>query len=208
MIVTPMLLRSWVKAGHIKEGYMDGLREVFKEEIAEKGMGTIDQAIIDQITVDQIINCFALIAHGAAAVMAAFIPPKQQVTFDSTVINGIKAFQRLCEAAAISLDRRRGGSKTPQQSPSREATPQPPREPAGAPTQAPNFSQGGSTATEAVADVDKQGPAPARKPKAASDFRRWQALPNTHGGMHWKQVAEWYATPRNVIGLSGEDKHR
>jgi hypothetical protein len=33
-------------------------------------------------------------------------------------------------------------------------------------------------------------------------------LPNTHQGVHWRQVADWFATPRNINVLSGEDKHR
>jgi hypothetical protein len=214
--VTPMLLRSWLRASHIKEEFLKAVRDVYKEDIAASSTATAEeeQTNMEQVAVDQITRSYALIAQCSAVCMECFIPTGKQHTFHATVISSRRAFQMLCQAAAEALENKprqgasRASSLQPPQDTSRAGTPRPTPLPHNEPSRAPTASPARSTASEAIPDADKQGQLAPRKPKGAADFRRWMGLPNTHQGVHWRQVADWFATPRNINVLSGKDKHR
>jgi hypothetical protein len=212
MVITPMLLRDWLRAGHLKDEYLKAAGSVFKEEIRRTGIDETNGTAMDQAAVEEIIHCYALLANGALVLMSSFIPLDKRGSFHSIVLEAIRAFQRLCQAAveAFEFKPRKGNSRqgTPQAQRGASATPG--LQQLGA-LQAPAASRApspSSVASEDIPDVDRQVAPPARKPKAAGDFKRWQALPNTHQGVHWHQVADRFSTPMNVHVLSGENKHR
>jgi hypothetical protein len=92
MVITPMLLRDWLRAGHLKDEYLKAAGSVFKEEIRRTGIDETNGTAMDQAAVEEIIHCYALLANGALVLMSSFIPLDKRGSFHSIVLEAIQAF--------------------------------------------------------------------------------------------------------------------
>lgn len=90
-VITPVLLRMWLQAQHVKPKYLAAISSVFGREMWAQGFSAVDM----------IVYSYGLTARSNSVILARSMTSKDRDSLNTVVYNGRKAFQNLFEAAAI-----------------------------------------------------------------------------------------------------------
>ena len=196
-IITPILLRIFLKPDHVRPLYLKAVQSVM----------TPSMQLHD---VDAIVACFAAMAKTNTLILALSMSPNDRTNLLTEMRASRKAYQRLYQCAALASASGFKHGHLPISS--RNTTP--------AVSQAPDEEEEGDDEEEYEAsDLHSLGRSDYESlresftvdgtvSKKSLAFKKHMMRPSVHVGLHYGEVAEEYATPNNVNCLAGENKHR
>ncbi|KAL9035485.1 MAG: hypothetical protein Q9180_004837 [Flavoplaca navasiana] len=201
-IITPILLRTWLRPQHIEPYYLEAVNSTM--------MRRFGSALGFDAT-DCIVQCFAHIAKSNTVILSLSMSQKDRETMDWDLKANRKAFQRLYECAAIAATTAFKNGEDPTSSQKTPAPALASRQDSidfddelteySVEEQEERLNNSQIEQLGEVFDIDDAN-------KAALTYQKVQSRPNVHVALHFTDVAAEYATPNNCTTLTGEDKHR
>ncbi|KAI9748387.1 MAG: hypothetical protein M4579_007241 [Chaenotheca gracillima] len=197
-IITPMLLRCWLRKSHVQTQYLQAISLVFRDQMKDSGISALDM----------IVRCYGLMAKSNAVLMAQKFTSADRGRLMEIVKDSRANYQRLCKAAmhASRPGRSRSVTRSPTPTMSRSQSrmsfsgldTQP-----GTPTAVHDYNEPENEFDDTGNELSL-GP----KSKRAKEYENFAGRPNVHQGLHFVDIAAEYATTNNVNVLMGEDQHR
>lgn len=102
MIITPILLRCFLKPSHLSPSFFSAIGEVFAEEIETQSF----------TVTDVVIWAFWRIAYSVSLVMRSQVPASSPSSINQAILEGRSVYQRLCEAGSLQLQEDRLSAET------------------------------------------------------------------------------------------------
>ncbi|KAI9848827.1 MAG: hypothetical protein M1837_006343 [Sclerophora amabilis] len=202
VIVTPVLLRFWLRPRHMQPKYRLAIEREFASEMAELRLQAKDM----------VVRCFALLAKSASLVGRLSLTADDRNEIGPKIREARRALQRLLECA------RQGQRGQGRQDGQLRTTPVTRRNlDLGIPSRSVSPSDANSARTLDSAASESGGssiPDPHENHEESvgsvghTAFSRLQSRPNMHIGLHYEDVAKEYGSPYNTTTFIGEDTHR
>ena len=199
-VVIPLLLRSWLRLGHIRHQYR--------------------YALSTSNTVDTIVSCFAKLARSNMLISAFKLDHDARLRFHTQVLEAREAFRHLMDAAPKPKPKSKTKSKTGAPRGTKNAMPAIPSTAStsrrGSITQSSTGELSDVSLQDSLCEIESQDNDGLVLPADDTTFPDQVSvthggaaqLPNFHIGMHFASIMEEYAVLWNVNVLFGEDKHR
>lgn len=193
-LVTPVVLRCWLKPDMIKPSFAAYLHRISQRDFPDMP-ATFDDA-------DRLITLFWAIASSNLQTCGRFAVACSAADFTKLIARGRKAFHCLFQVAAYSTAKQK-------------ATVNPVT--SGGDDDAMSMMSGGTNISgltqiiagvEADADNENYDISKLSGTKKAADLKKVIGLPNMHPGLHLWEGAREYGSGRMVSTLKGEAKHK
>ncbi|KAI9688924.1 MAG: hypothetical protein M1820_010214 [Bogoriella megaspora] len=202
-IVLPVLLRCWLVEKWIQPLFLASMKKLRTQEMADYG----------PTPADWIVQSYASIAASNAAILQIGIEREHKDDIQEKLIKSRRSYQWLLNCAVdAARPAKRRSSIQGQNAPAHSTHTRAPSPALSVVSAASSTILNPGTADPTHLEGDK-GDIVAlemtKEPsKKAKGFEAMKSRPNVHLALHYSTVVSEYATPRNVMALMGEDKHR
>ena len=187
-IITPMLLRCWLKPAHVKDSFLQAVRSIFRVRSKEDAT-------------DIIIKFFAKLAKSISLVLSPVVRIEDSAVMHRLIVEARKMYQDICEAAATAvLSKPSRGNFTRHSSLAVS-------EADSLGSQA-NLEDLDDNASLAEFETSVDIPTSQKMKGKGNEYRKFKSRPNVHQGVHLVDLVSEYSTPNNANVLQQEGKHK
>lgn len=89
-IISPMLLRCWLRDDHVRDPFLRAVKYVFQLDSREEA-------------VDQIIHFYAKMAKSTSVILSTRVSCKELAAMKAIILEGRHMYQNICESAAVAV---------------------------------------------------------------------------------------------------------
>jgi len=177
-IITPMLLRCWLKPVHIGESFSRTAQAIFQLRSKEG-------------VVDTIFNWFAKMAKSTSIVVSHSVDPEDMTNMHAKILDARRIYQKICEAAAVSREQKSNaycfgsiGTRSLSSAASESGS---------------LYNANVSDDAASMQELDTSSDGGKSSSGKATMFRAMKSRPNVHQGMHLAEVGGEFALPTGQL---------